>query len=220
MMRKISEYMYGNRAFQQSYVKTNHQKLESLAKKGQSPHALFIGCVDSRVVPNLITDTGPGDMLILRNVGNFVPPFDMSSQETSVASALEFAVRILDVKEVIVCGHTQCGAIYTIYSDLDKDAFPHLTSWLKQGQKLRARMGETGGRFENKEMLLRKAEQISVQLQLENLLTYPFIKEAVENQTLTLHGWIYDIETGTISSYDEERDYFHSIDEVISGGEK
>ncbi len=219
-MHNISDYMYGNRHFQKSYVKENNQKLEELAQKGQTPHALFIGCVDSRVLPNLITDTGPGDMLIVRNVGNFVPPCDESTQDKSVASALEFAVKVLGVKEIIVCGHTQCGAIYTIYSDLDVESFPHLASWLKQGDRLRSRIKVAEGTFKSKELLLRRAEQVSVQLQLENLLTYPFVRDAVENGEVSLHGWIYDIQSGKISSYDQKQERFVSVDEIVPGSVK
>ena len=211
-MRKISEYMYGNREFQKNYVKNNNQKLEDLAQKGQTPQALFIGCVDSRILPNLITDTGPGDMLVLRNVGNFVSPHNESKEDTSVASAIEFAVKVLGVKEIIVCGHTQCGAIYTIYSDLDNKLFPYLSSWLVQGDRLKRRMDETYDIFESRDMLLRTAEKVSVQLQLENLLSYPFVKEKVQEGSLKIHGWIYDIQTGRLSYYDEEENIFQSIE--------
>jgi carbonic anhydrase len=212
IMRKISEYMYKNREFQENYVKNNNQKLVDLAQKGQTPQALFIGCVDSRMLPNLITDTGPGDMLIVRNIGNFVSPHDENKEDTSVASALEFAVKVLEVKEIIICGHTQCGAIYTIYSDLDRSTFPYLSSWLTQGEKLKIHIDETYGKFDSREMLLRTAEKASVQLQLENLLTYPFVQEKVEDGSLKIDGWIYDIQTGRLSYYDEEEGIFKSIE--------
>jgi len=211
-MRKISEYMYGNKEFQKNYVKNNNQKLTELAQKGQTPQALFIGCVDSRMLPNLITDTGPGDMLVVRNVGNFISPHHENSGDTSVASAIEFAVKVLEVKEIIVCGHTQCGAIYTIYSDLDKEVFPYLSSWLAQGERLKMHMDESYGTFESREMLLRTAEKASVQLQLENLLSYPFVEEKVVEGHLKIHGWIYDIQTGGLSYYDEEEEAFKSLD--------
>jgi len=211
-MRKISEYMYGNKEFQENYVKNNNQKLVDLAQRGQTPQALFIGCVDSRMLPNLITDTGPGDMLVVRNVGNFVSPHDENKEDTSVASALEFAVKVLEVNEIIICGHTQCGAIYTIYSDVDAQTFPYLSSWLAQGEKLKSHIGAKYGTFETREMLLRTAEKVSVQLQLENLLTYPFVQEKVKDGSLKIHGWIYDIQTGGLSYYDEEEQLFKMID--------
>ena len=214
-MRKISEYMYKNRDFQENYVKNNNQKLEDLAQKGQTPQALFIGCVDSRMLPNLITDTGPGDMLVVRNVGNFVSTHDENKEDTSVASAIEFAVKVLEVKEIIICGHTQCGAIYTIYSDLDETTFPYLSSWLKQGDRLQTHIDEKYRAFESREMLLRTAEKVSVQLQLENLLTYPFVQEKIREGNLKIHGWIYDIQTGGLSYYDEEESVFKSIEKEI-----
>jgi len=216
-MLKISEYMYGNRAYQKKYVKKNDQKLEELAVKGQSPQALFIGCVDSRVLPNLITDTGPGDMLIVRNVGNFVSTLEESSSETSTASAIEFAVKVLKVKEIIVCGHTQCGAVYTIYSDLDAAAFPHLSQWLNHGEKVKEKVSKIDGNFQSRDAMLRTAEKVSVTVQLENLLTYPFVKEAVDEERLKLHGWIYDIQTGEISCYDPVEDTFKRLEELSDG---
>lgn len=211
-MRKISEYMFRNREFQENYVKNNNEKLTELAEKGQSPQALFIGCVDSRMLPNLITDTGPGEMLVVRNVGNFVSPHDESKEDTSVASAIEFAVKVLKVKEIIICGHTQCGAIYTVYSDLDTNEFPYLSGWLSQGDALQRRMEETYGSFESKETLLRTAEKVSVEIQLENLLSYPFVREKVEEGSLKVHGWIYDIQTGGLSYYDEDESMFKDIE--------
>ncbi len=209
--------MYGNRAYQEKYVKKNDQKLEELAVKGQTPQALFIGCVDSRVLPNLITDTGPGDMLIVRNVGNFVATVEESSQETSTASAIEFAVKVLKVKEIIVCGHTQCGAIYTIYSDLDAAAFPHLSRWLAHGEKVKEKIAQQYTNFQSMDDMLRTAEKVSVSVQLENLFTYPFVKEAVEEGRLKLHGWIYDIQSGEISCYDPLEDTFKRLDDMDAG---
>jgi len=216
-MRKISEYMYKNREFQENYVKNNNQKLEELAQKGQTPQALFIGCVDSRMLPNLITDTGPGDMLVVRNVGNFISPHDEGKEDASVASSLEFAVKVLEVKEIIVCGHTQCGAIYTIYSDLDVRVFPYLSTWLAQGKVLQNRMNQKYGSFESRETMLRTAEKESVQIQLENMLTYPFVKEKIEEGSLKIHGWIYNIQTGGLSYYDEEENKFKSIEKEKKG---
>ncbi|MCF6183788.1 MAG: hypothetical protein L3J56_04020 [Bacteroidales bacterium] len=217
IMRKISEYMYKNRDFQENYVKNNNEKLENLAQNGQKPQALFIGCVDSRMLPNLITDTGPGDMLVVRNVGNFVSPHDESKEDASVASAIEFAVKVFEVKGIIICGHTQCGAIYTIYSDLDKSTFPYLSTWLAQGDRLKHHIEDVYGSFASHEMLLRTAEKVSVQLQLENLLSYPFVKERVEEGSLKIHGWIYDIQTGGLSYYDEEEALFKSIEPHTKG---
>ena len=199
-------------------MKNNQQKLADLAENGQKPRALFIGCVDSRMLPNLITDTGPGDMLVVRNVGNFVSPYGEECADVSVASAIEFAVKVLEVKEIIVCGHTQCGAIYTIYSDLDSVSFPHLSSWLSQGDRLKASVNERYGTFKSRDMLLRTAEKVSVGIQLENLMTYSFVKEKVEEGTLKIYGWIYDIQTGKLNNYNDEDQPFGSS-ESRKGGE-
>ncbi|MCB4773370.1 MAG: carbonic anhydrase [Sulfurovum sp.] len=213
-MRNISQYIYGNRKFQEEYAKAHSEKLNELAVKGQAPHALFIGCVDSRMLPNLITDTGPGELLVVRNVGNFIPPYEDAACEQSVASAMEFSVKVLKVKEIIVCGHTQCGAIYTIYSDLDATSFPHLSSWLAQGERLKVHMEAEDTVFYSKDEMLRRAEEVSVQIQLENLMGYPFVEEGVQNGTLQIHGWIYDIQSGAIRYYDEQESCFKQSDSV------
>lgn len=212
-MKKISEYMYGNRKYQENYVKENNQKLTELSEKGQKPQALFIGCVDSRMLPNLITDTGPGDMLVVRNVGNFVTPYSEDQAEHSVSSALEFAVKVLEVEEIIVCGHTQCGAIYTIYTELDSHAFSALSQWLSQGKVLKNRIEDLNLTFQSKDEMLRMAERESVKIQIENLLSYDFVRERIEANRLKLHGWIYDIQTGTLHYYDEDENLFKNIEE-------
>lgn len=211
-MLNISEYMYGNRKYREEFVSQNKEKFEALSEKGQNPKALFIGCVDSRVLPNLMTDTGPGEMLIVRNVGNFVPAVDRA-EESSVASALEFAVKVLGVESVIVCGHTQCGAIYTIFSDLDTDRFPFLSGWLNQGMKLKEHIKKFHS-IEERDEMLRLAEKESVKMQLDNLMTYEFIQEKVAKKQLELMGWLYDIKTGEIRYYDPKSDTFKTDDTI------
>jgi len=106
----------GNELFQKSYFKAHEKELLELVEKGQNPKALYIGCSDSRVLPNLITKSAPGDLFVIRNVGNFVAPYNPDESFHSTASAIEYAVSILKIKNLIVCGHTHCGAIEAIYN--------------------------------------------------------------------------------------------------------
>ena len=213
-MLKISKLLEGNSLFKNSYFKKNEAKLLRLAKEGQHPKALFIGCSDSRVVPNLITQTSPGDMFVIRNVGNFVAPFKPDEDYHSTASAIEYAVTALKVSEIIICGHTECGAIQALYDGVDEHQFIHTKKWLSLGEKAKALSLLALGTKANREDLLRLTEKVSIVTQIENLLSYPFIKEKLENDTLNIYGWIYDIHTGTIEYYDPDELLFKKLDKL------
>ena len=198
MMENIQELIDGNKRFRDTYVKENSDKLHDLVKNGQDPVALFIGCSDSRVVPNLMTDSFPGDLFVVRNVGNFVAPYKPDETMHSTAAAIEYAVSALKVPNIIVCGHTHCGAIATVHSGIDGDDFVHIKKWLTLGEKAKTQAVEALGEGANKEELLRLTEKLSVVTQIENLMTYPSVDRAVKSGTLQIHGWVYDKETGQI----------------------
>ncbi len=214
-MIRTSKLLKGNELFKNSYFKKNELKLIELAKHGQQPKALFIGCADSRVVPNLITQTIPGDLFVIRNVGNFVAPFKPDEDYHSTASGIEYAVSALNVSEIIICGHTQCGAIQALYDGVDTYAFIHTKKWLSLGEKAKNLAVETLGSDASKENLLRLTEKLSVVSQIENLLTYPYVKEGVEAGRIQLHGWIYNISTGDIEYYDPDEKIFCSLDTLV-----
>jgi carbonic anhydrase len=171
MMIRTSKLLEGNALFKNSYFKKNEMSLIELAENGQHPKALFIGCADSRVVPNLITQTRPGDLFVIRNVGNFVAPFKPDEDYHSTASGIEYAVSALNVSEIIICGHTQCGAIQALYDGVDEYAFIHTKKWLSLGEKAKGLAVDTLGSDASKEQLLRLTEKLSVVTQIENLLT-------------------------------------------------
>lgn len=203
-MERISTLVDGNNLFKKAYFKKNEKRLLDLVEKGQHPKALFIGCADSRVVPNLITQTAPGDLFVLRNVGNFVAPFKPDEDFHATASGIEYAVSALHVSEIIVCGHTHCGAIETLYSEIDQKKFIHTKKWLSLGNEAKSIAVQALGEDAEKAELLRLTEKLSVVTQIEHLLTYPYVKEGVDNGTLQLHGWMYDMETGDIEYYDPD----------------
>ena len=206
-----SDLLDGNEIFVNSYFKKHSEELLDLAQNGQHPKALFIGCADSRVIPNLITQTDPGELFVLRNVGNFVAPYKPDQDFHATATGIEYAVNALGVSEIIICGHTYCGAVAALYEDLDESKFIHTKKWLSLGEKPKALAKLALGKEASKEQLLRLTEKLSVISQIENLLTYPYVKEAVERDEIHIHGWMYDIATGEIDYYDPDNHEFKSL---------
>lgn len=200
----------GNELFQKSYFKAHEKEFLQLAKKGQTPKALYIGCSDSRVVPDLMTSSAPGDLFVVRNIGNFVAPYKPDEDFHSTASAIEYAVSVLNVKNIIVCGHTHCGAIEAIHTKScasDPDLV-HTKTWLTLGESAKSQAILALGLNADKEVLYRLTEKLSVISQLENLLTYPSVKKRVDSGDIAIHGWVYDIQSGEIEYYDPEISQF------------
>jgi carbonic anhydrase len=217
--RILQEFEKGHEAFRTVNFKENEERFKNLAQQGQNPKALFIGCSDSRVMPALITGSEPGDLFIIRNIGNFVAPYQPDSNYHATAAAIEYAVGILELTDIIVCGHSHCGAIASLYKEIEPtDENIHTIKWLELGQapKKIAMMSVPSG---DEEMLLRYTEKASVIFQLENLLTYPAVKKRVEKNQLFLHGWYYDIEAGIIEYYDDEKYEFTPLVPKDSNGE-
>ena len=212
----IDELIEGNIVFQHASFKYFEKDFNALVEKGQHPEVLFIGCSDSRIVPDLIVNSKPGDMFILRNIGNFVPPFKADNDFHGSAAVIEYAVSLLNVKHIIVCGHSYCGACQALYGELDQGiGLIHLRKWLELGQKAKADV-MTHFSFLTQEEMYRKTEQLSVMYQLENLLTYPEIRKKVATREIELHGWYYKIEDGTIQTYDKKTKSFEKMQEEIA----
>ncbi len=182
----------------------------SLFKKladGQAPHTLFITCSDSRIDPNLITSTHPGELFIVRNVGNLIPPYG-SDKTPAEGAAVEFAVGVLNVKEVIVCGHSGCGAIKeilqgTLIRSEKSHQFPSLRAWLQQAQSIREQLPVDAS--------IKQAAELNAVLQVENLKTYPLIQERIKAGKLRVHSWYYNIGDSELEEWNEERQLFVTI---------
>jgi carbonic anhydrase len=172
-----------------------------LVDDGQHPTTLFIGCSDSRLVPYLLTGTGPGELFLVRNVGAFVPPYDGSQGYHGTAAAIEFAVLNLEVTRIVVCGHSHCGGIRALYGETPPQA-RNLAQWLELGREAALPVAEPGPE------VLRRTEQRAVVLQLERLMDYPMVREGVEAGRLTLHGWHYVIEDGEVHVFDVRQGAF------------
>ncbi len=201
----INELADSSKRFKQGDFKKHEEKFAILAQEGQNPKILFITCCDSRVLPNLITGTDPGDLFVVRNIGNFVAPSEFDESFHSTAAAIEYAVSVLEVSDIIVCGHSQCGAIAALYYEeekLSKPELKHVKQWLELGKGAKE-MAELrcSSNCTHKEKL-EKTEKISASFQIGNLLTYPAVRKRVSEKTLFLHAWHYDIMSGTIYYYD------------------
>jgi carbonic anhydrase len=199
----LKKYAKGNKLFR-AYFKKNKESLLNLVKNGQSPKALFIGCSDSRVIPDLMVQSNPGDLFVIRNVGNFVPPYKPDEDFHSTASGIEYAVSVLNVQEIIICGHSHCGACAYLYEDKKNPSLVHTNKWIELGEEAKKSAILSLGQDAKKNDLLRLTEKLSIINQIENLLTYPQVKKRFENDDLHIHGWYYDIESGKIEYYNAE----------------
>lgn len=211
MDNRLKEFEKGHEAFQKIKFNQSKNRFKKLVEEGQNPKALFIGCSDSRVMPAMITGSKPGDLFIVRNIGNFVAPYNPKSDYHATASAIEYAVSILEVSDIIVCGHSHCGAIAALFKDIKQTPENiHTVKWLELGKEAK-KVGLLAYRDADQDTMLRYTERISVVYQLDNLLTYPAVKRKVEEGTLYLHGWHYDIENGHIDYYDDENYEFKAL---------
>lgn len=164
------------------------------------------------MVPDLIVDSKPGDMFILRNIGNFVPPYNGDEDFHGSSAAIEYAVSVLKVKDIIVCGHSHCGACASLYEDLSNEPhLQHVKKWLELGRKAKEYTLLAIPDKNDNEQILRTTEKISVKHQLENLLSYPEVNRKVLSGELDIHGWYYKIENGSIEYYDGESCDFKSL---------
>lgn len=197
--------------FRQNFLPTYREKFAHLAL-GQFPDALFIACSDSRVVPNLFASTNPGDLFVLRNVGNLIPPFATAINEaTAEAAAIEFSLTNLPIKNIIVCGHSECGAMQAILSGTDKIESPSLRSWLKNGCCPQAHLEPNNASCDHLAPH-NQLSQANILQQMEHLRTYPIIQDRLKKGTLNIHGWYFDIATGDVYAFEEALHRFLIID--------
>jgi carbonic anhydrase len=194
--------------FQKDAFENRRQLFAELAG-GQSPEVLFITCADSRIDPNLVTQAEPGDLFICRNAGNIVPPHVKTAG--GVTASIEYAVAVLGIKDIVVCGHTDCGAMKGALNPNALKGLPHVHDWIDHSRAavevVKAKRGRAGI-----EELLEVTEQ-NVLLQLQHLRTHPAVAARVSNGDIELHGWVYDIETGGVTAYDQKSQKFLAIDE-------
>jgi carbonic anhydrase len=192
---------------------SHHEVFEKLAEEGQDPKVLWIGCSDSRVVPEMITGADPGELFILRNIANVVPP--AGSNACATGAAVEYAVIHLDVHHIVVCGHTDCGGIKALEAPPEPDNEPHIAAWLKLALPARERALDSNAAEAD---LYIETIKTNVLMQLENLRTYSCVVDREQSGYLTIHAWLYDLHTGEISEYDEGSCIWGTVAESTEGG--
>jgi len=188
-----------------------HRQLFQKLGREQKPHTLFIGCSDSRVEPSLITRTDPGELFMIRNVANIVPPYRRTEEYVATTSAIEYAVQALGVDSIVVCGHSNCGGCAAMNAPPEEMAhLPHVRKWLEVSSEVAGRVNRLmeEGSAEEREWL---TEQVNILVQMKNLLTYPYIREKYEAKTLAIYGWHYIIETGEVFNFNDEQEVFELI---------
>jgi len=201
--------------FQNIGFQQQQQLFESLSE-GQNPEACFITCADSRIDPNLITNSSPGSLFILRNVGNLVPCYGTSNN--GEMAGIEYAVAALGVKHIIVCGHTCCGAMRAIIEGGTAEKLPAVTNWLRHADSTAAIVKEHYCHLTGNERITAAAQE-NVLVQLEHLRTAPVIASRLSRGQVTLHGWMYKIETGEIFAYDSNSHEFRPVLDVEDSGD-
>lgn len=216
-MNPIKNLIRGNKLFRKYQFDEFKDNLQELNISGQKPQILFISCCDSRITIDFMVGTKPGDLFILRNIGNFVPPFTLNADFHGTASAIEYAVSILNVSNIIVCGHSYCGACQSLYIDIPNS--PHyinIRKWLELGKKAKEITLKNKHLYKTQEELYKATEKNSIICQLKNLLTYPAIKEKIELNKITIHGWYYNLDDGSIEYYDQKNKLFKEISEYLN----
>lgn len=190
-----------------------HEELFKQLGKNQNPHTLFIGCADSRVVPNLITRTLPGELFVVRNIANIVPMYRESADFLATTSAIEFAVMVLNVKNIVVCGHSNCGGCKAIFMEPEElAAVPHVRKWMELSACVKPQVLKMLSGEENPAKREWLTEQINVVHQLRHLTTYPTVKEKIKRGELNIYGWHYIIETGEVYNYNLNTKTFEKIE--------
>jgi carbonic anhydrase len=198
----MKKLLKGLREFKTSYFCT-HQDLFEQLSHGQKPRVLFITCSDSRVDPNLITQARLGEIFVIRNAGNIVPPYGATNG--GEGATIEYAIEALDIQQIIVCGHSHCGAIKGLMKlESLREKMPLVCDWLKYAEATRRLVKENYSHYEGEELLeILVAENVLTQI--ENLRTYPVIHSRIYQGQLKIYAWIYHIETGEVMAYDPDR---------------
>ncbi len=205
---QVQDLIDGYGSFKDKKFKKYENKFIDLVKNGQKPKVLFIACSDSRVDPVLITNSDPGDLFVLRNIGNFVPPFSPDNDYHATAAGIEYAVHVLKVTDIIICGHSNCGAIESLYKDIQNVNLLHVKKWLDLGIEAKQHVENSIEKDASQKEKLVVTEKVSILFQMKNILSYPEVKNRVDDGKLSIRGWYYKIKTGELEYYcDKEREF-------------
>lgn len=192
------------------FPEPGNRKLFGVLAEGQSPHTLFITCADSRVVPEMITQTQPGELFVCRNIGNIVPGY--GEMLGGVSAVVEYAVAVLGVRHIVICGHTDCGAMKGLLNPESTRDLPTVEAWLRNA--LAAKSAVFARKLEGAEAMQAVIEE-NVRLQLAHLRTHPAVSAALANGTIALQGWVYGIGDGKVAVLDDDSNQFIPLAEAI-----
>ncbi|QEF96044.1 Carbonic anhydrase [Stieleria maiorica] len=198
----------GIHRFQRDLFSQDQQLFETLVE-GQSPLALFITCSDSRIDPNRLTQTKPGELFIQRTAGNIVPPY--GSVHGGEAATIEYAVSVLKVRDIVICGHSHCGAMAGLLDPGSIEKLPAVKAYLEHAEATRRIVEENYGHLTEPEKRLTLTVEENVLVQLESLRTHPSVAAAVGRGELKLHGWVYKFETGEVFGFDPDEAQFKPL---------
>jgi len=208
----------GVRRFQREVYPGREAAYRQVVREGQKPHAFFITCADSRVDPELITQSGPGEIFVSRNIGNLVPAY--GEMMGGVSAVVEYAVAGLQVSQVVVCGHSDCGAMIGLLHPEKLERLPIVKSWLRNGEAALS-VAQAHTSAPDGQVVLEELIEENVLLQLQHLRTHPSVAGRLAQGSLDLSGWVYDIGHGDVHIYDEERRKFLTVtpdERATSGG--
>jgi carbonic anhydrase len=209
-MKTMEKLIAGVRAFHAGPFSDNREFFERSAARAQQPSALFITCSDSRINPNLITQTEPGDLFLMRNVGNLIPPHGAGGGE---AAAIEYSLEVLGIRNIIVCGHSQCGAIQAILERQRLAHLPAVQEWCDHAEATRRIVAKKWPGKYHSDLAAIAAKQ-NVLVQIEHLKTHPCVAARRATFDLEIYGWYYDIGAGAIEQYDDGTGEFQSLTEA------
>jgi carbonic anhydrase len=217
-MKTVNELIAGFRRFQSTYYGERRELVERLVKEGQAPKIMVVACSDSRVDPAIITDCDPGDLFVVRNVANLVPPYEEGGGYHGTSAALEFAVRCLNVEHVIVMGHARCGGIRALLGQIrfEDSAGQFIAPWMSIAEEARRRVTEAHA-GEDAEVRAAACEREAVHVSLGNLESFPFVRKAVAAGRLQLHGWYFDLDRGELQGFDPVSGRFELLAEGAPG---
>ena len=213
IMGGATRIFHGIQHFQERVFGTKRSLFRRL-EHGQAPLALFVTCSDSRINPNLLTQTEPGELFILRNAGNLVPPHGGSGGISGSAATLEYALKVLHIRDAIVCGHSKCGAIQALLAPDSLRDLPAVSSWLTYARDILPAVESAGAALTAAEKLNLAIER-NVLLQLEHIESYPFVAEALAAGRLRLHGWVYYLESGQVTVHVPGKERFVPLAEAM-----
>lgn len=198
MKQSLNKMLKGYQSFRKKYASGNKSIMRNLSQNGQQPEIMIVSCCDSRVDPALILQCDPGDLFVVRNVANIVPPYENDNLHHGTSAALEFGICFLQVKHLILLGHSQCGGIHALLQHKHKGFSPNdfITPWVSQI--------DTHNLTEES---VDDCAKLALAQSYQNCLTFPWIKQSIENATLHIHLWFFDIQSGQIFAYDHKGNY-------------